>query len=60
MYSTLSLQLSWLIRININLIFHVDVSEIFRVSDTYEFEGVMFTRDNLKEYLELCAKDQLF
>ena len=57
MYSTLSLQFSWLIRININLIFHVDVSEIFRVSDTYEFEGVMFTRDNLKEALKLCAKD---
>ena len=36
------------------------ITEIFRVSDTYEFEGVMFTRDNLKEALELCAKDQLF
>ena len=32
------------------------VTEIFRVSDIYELEGVMFTKDNLKEGLELCVK----
>ena len=48
--------------INIRLDDTIDklVTEIFRVSDIYELEGVMFTKDNLKEALELCVKDQFF
>ena len=36
------------------------VEEVFKVSNIYEFEGVVFSKDTLKEALELCAKDQLF
>ena len=36
------------------------VDEVFKVSNIYEFEGVVFSKDTLKEALVLCAKDQLF
>ena len=35
-------------------------SEIFKDKDVYIFEGVHFSKEDLKLGLELCAKDQLF
>ena len=36
------------------------VSKIFQNNNVYKFKDVLFTKDDLKQALSLCAKDQLF